>query len=515
MKNKTENKNELINKIAVKFIKIITICLPFTSFILINTNIDNDMYFMLPTGKYILENGFPHKDFLTIHSSMDIIVQQWLADVAFYKTYSVFGEVGLIAIVFIAAVLLIFLFYYLIHIITGKHLLSLFGTTIIAFWLFPSYLVTRPQIFTFIIIAAELICLEKYVKTGTSKHLVPIVILSLALINLHASMWMMLFAFMFPYFVQSLNIKIGKFKLESKCRFLPLAACAILSIAAGFVNPYGIDAMLYIFSSYGYDSINSFINEMIPVQITDTLGAEFFALIAIIILIYIVYRKGIFETRFVLLTVGTVFFGLTSYKAFSFFIIAAVPSVCNYIKNVNYSIPVERIKDKKTSVKSSVIRITGLIIVLFALCTAVILSTSDSANNTLDNSTNNDKNYVSVRYAPIADELDKLPKEKITLYTGFDAGPYFEFRGYKPYIDARAELFFKKNNNEFDYFNEFYELYLGKSDPKEFVDKYDFTHLVVSKSEYCLKNYLDSSENYTLIEKTETYYLYQSNDFKA
>lgn len=497
------------NRSATKFIRIISFLLPFISFIVIKTQPNNDIYFMLPTGKYILENGFATKDFLTFHSSMDIVIQQWLSDIIFYKTYSVFGEKGLIALVFIVAALLILMVYYLIHIISGRHYISLFGTTVTAIYLFPSFLTTRPQIFSYLIIFAELICLEKYVKTKKNVHLIPIVFLSVALINLHASMWLMLFAYMFPYFIQALHIKLGKINIESKCRLIPLIVCAVFSLIAGFANPYGIKAMLYIFSSYGYDSINNFINEMKPVTITDTVGAAFFALAAAIILVYIIYRKGTFETRFVLLTVGTMFFGFTSYKAFAFFIIAAVPSLCAYIKDIKLK-PSLKKKNKKTSLgKRSALRIAAVVIVLCAVCTAVISSQTNSS----ENAAAYDTNYSELRFSPIADELDKLPKDKIKLFCGFDAGPYFEFRGYKPYIDARAEIFFKVNNNDYDYYNEYIDLYKGILPAKDFVEKYDFTHLVVSDSEYCLKNYLDESKDFRIICETEKYTLYEKADF--
>ena len=42
---------------------------------------DSDMYFLIATGREILENGIPHTNVWTIDSSSGIIVQQWLYDV--------------------------------------------------------------------------------------------------------------------------------------------------------------------------------------------------------------------------------------------------------------------------------------------------------------------------------------------------------------------------------------------------------------------------------------------------
>ena len=70
-----EKKKTNINN-APRWFKALMLLSVFVGSVLINTEIDADMFFMLPTGKYILENGFPVTDFLSMHSSMDIIVQQ-------------------------------------------------------------------------------------------------------------------------------------------------------------------------------------------------------------------------------------------------------------------------------------------------------------------------------------------------------------------------------------------------------------------------------------------------------
>ena len=54
---------------------------PFLSVLWVKTSLDNDTYWIIKTGEYICKNGIPTKDFLTIHSNMDLVVQQWLSDI--------------------------------------------------------------------------------------------------------------------------------------------------------------------------------------------------------------------------------------------------------------------------------------------------------------------------------------------------------------------------------------------------------------------------------------------------
>ena len=52
-----ENKRININN-APRWFKALMLLSVFIGAVLIKTEIDADMYFLLPTGKYILENGF-------------------------------------------------------------------------------------------------------------------------------------------------------------------------------------------------------------------------------------------------------------------------------------------------------------------------------------------------------------------------------------------------------------------------------------------------------------------------
>lgn len=105
--------------------------------------------------------------------------------------------------------------------------------------------VTRPQVFTYCIILIELICLEKYIKDGKIKHLIALPILSVAVVNLHASMWTMLFIFLLPYLANALPIKI-KGKSVSCCKILPLIITALIMIPCGMITPYGIKGLSFI-----------------------------------------------------------------------------------------------------------------------------------------------------------------------------------------------------------------------------------------------------------------------------
>jgi hypothetical protein len=104
--------------------------------------------------------------------------------------------------------------------------------------------------------------------------------------------------------------------------------------------------------------------------------------------------------------------------------------------------------------------------------------------------------------------------ESAKVYSSFNDGSYVEFRGYKAYIDPRAEYFLKKNNGKADIFKEFYDLQHGNLDAHEFLEKYDFTHLLVAKDDWLYNRIDTTKENYfVLYENTDKgYRLYARND---
>lgn len=496
-----EKKKTNINN-APRWFKALMLLSVFIGAVLIKTEIDADMFFMLPTGKYILENGFPVTDFLSMHSSMDIIVQQWLSDIIFYGIYKILGEAGLIALVFVCFAAYSVLIFKLCRLISSNFFISYLAVFISNFYVANLFMQTRPQIFTYIIIVCELLALEYYIKTKKAVYLAALPVLSVLLVNLHSSMWLMLIVFMLPYIVQAIPIKIGKIKQEPCCKLWHLLIAAIAVVLFGLINPYGIKAELYLFSSYGYEEINSLIGEMQPTNLTEPYGIIFFALIGLVVILCIAYKKGSFQTHHALLILGTLVLALSSYKGIAYFFIGAVPSITYYFKDKQFMIESSD-KPQNSKDKKKRTALIGSFCALLCVLAVTVVSTQGGSEKQAEPSTIPEKAQGFMEY------LEKEDKGNMVLYAGFNTGAYLEFNGYKPYLDARAELFLKDNNHEFDYFSEYYSLVNGSVYYKDFLDKYGFTHLVVEGKEAYLLNSLQHDSDYELIYSDEYYSLFE------
>ena len=482
-----------INDTPIAF-RLIYLLFPLAGLLLISRFLDNDFYFLYPTGEYIVNNGFPVKDFLSMHTDMNIVIQQWATDVLFYFIYSHLGRAGIICFVYLCYIAFAAIIFRLCKLICDNEFVAAMTAFAADLVIAKVYMLTRPQAISYILLLLEFYALESYVKTKKLRFLALIPLISVALINFHCSMWLMLFVIAAPYAAAAIPVKAKKVKLEPCCSFVKLLITGVISFAAGFINPYGFRAMTYLLTSFGYKEINKCIGEMKATSVDSSLGIIFFAVFALIMGIIAVGKKRNYSTRFVLMFAGTALLAAMNLKSVGFFFAFGLPAFSYYIKDFEPMLTVDEQKRKKTPKEKAELALLAVIIVAAIAGAVYYVSFTDSDAS--------EEQQYEQRYRDldvIIDELGSEKKEDIVLYTCFDLGPYLEFSGYHPYIDCRAELFFKNNNGDFDYFTEHTNCIDGVLYYKDFVDKYEFTHLIVLKSESCLYNGLIRDEDYELV----------------
>ena len=98
------NKIEIKHKYIEKIILIVFMFLPILT---IPLYLDNDSWFLLNHGKYVLEYGFPHYEPFTIHQNMEFVMQQWLFSVLYWIVYRSLGKSGVMVCIYICAFLIV------------------------------------------------------------------------------------------------------------------------------------------------------------------------------------------------------------------------------------------------------------------------------------------------------------------------------------------------------------------------------------------------------------------------
>lgn len=466
------------------------LAIPFVFVCYENRRIDNDIWFLLTSGRYAVQHGVPTIDPFTIHEGLKMIMQQWLSASIFWQIYNIFGEIGLLTLMYVVTILLMFFTYKLFYKTSNNKKLSIIFASL-AIFLSKEFIVARPQIFTYLILLIEVFLLESYVKSNNRKYLYALPLLSLMQINLHASMWYFQFIFLLPFLCNALkikNISIESYKIK------PLLITMLFMFVVGFINPYGYEAMTFIFKSYGISSINNSIGEMR--NLTYDSFAKPLIVIFFIIILSMNYNKKIkLDVRHICFFCGTSLLAFMHNKCFPYFVFMSLYSLVYLFKDIKINkknkvyLKMRKLYDNKYIKRFIKSTLTATVIML--LCTPIITI------------------YFSVKYSVFEPEdlveaveflSDNYNLEDITLFVDFNNGGYTEFKGIKSYIDPRAEVFFKKLNGKEDIYDEYTGVYSDiLFDYEAFVNKYKFTHMIVFYRQRYLEDYMKTREDYETV----------------
>lgn len=489
------NNNEITSPLMSKAWQCFFKVFMFVPLLMISFELDNDIWFLLNSGRYVMQNGFPFTEPFSIHEGMSFVMQQWLSAVIFWLCYSVFGKVCLLIVVALTFAAIIFILYRLCMLVSEGNFLVSFGVTVITAAYMSYFYRTRPYIFTVLILAVLIFALEKYARTKSVKWLILLPFLSVLLINLHASMWMMFFVLMLPFFVDAFKFRVLFVRGEGYSK-LPLVVAAVISAAAGFINPCGIDAMTYLLRSYGHQEISKVVGEMYPPNIMTSVGIMIFSSFLVVVLIYCLYRKGETKLRYFLLTLGTAFLTLSNVRSYILFLLCATFPLAYYLKDLKQN---EKQTEAKTKTESSkqktrIILVSLICILLIGIIPIRMLKQDESAG------------LPECRHA-VDFLLKNTDSEKVRLYTGYNDGDYAQYMGFKTYIDARAEVYCIENNGKADIMQEYYDMEMGNVNYRHVLAKYNFTHLLVNPGDI-LYIYLEDDDGYKKIYDDNVYKIF-------
>ena len=487
--------DELLHKgdIAVKdrlFIKLIIFapCL-----MVLFRSLDNDIWWLLNSGRYVLQHGIPHIEPFTIHQGFHFVMQSWLSSVIFWVTYSHLGAVGIKVLVMLFYIMMVYIFYKLCMKVSENYFLVSFVVSFAAGYIISCDMTSRPYIFSTFFFALEVFLLESYRLSNKIKYILFLPLFSVLLINLQAAMWPMLFVLLIPYVIESFKFKIGPFVspgAEKKVLFSVIAAM----IAVGFINPYGLEAMTYLARTYGIATINEHIREMQPADITIFLGQLTFAGILAVILIFTKHGNGKKRLRYTLLAIGTAYLALSAIRSLPLFAICAFFPMAAYLKDFE-----PKIKQEPATKKTLQLR-KILIVLIVITVTGLLVITNDSYK------------VKNRDIALLKNTIDYIIKNedvsKVTLFTEYKTGGMAEFKGIPGYMDARAEVFVKKENRKADVLDEYFNMQSGAVYYKDVLNKYHFTHILLTK-DGILNVYLPHDSDYKLVYSNENYNLYE------
>lgn len=473
---------------------------------------DADTIFVMNLGRYILEHGIPYVDPFTVHENLKLVAQQWLSGVFFWEAYKNFGVNGLLLIDFVASSAMILLYWRLCLLVSGGNkILSFAMAFIVGLMIFPSA-VPRPHILSTPLLVAEVFLLEKFTRTEKAKFLLPLLPISVLIINLHAAVWLMTLVLCLPFFFVR-NVRHETFLLAA---MIGISLC-------GFINPYGFDAITYVFRSYGIEIINKNIPEMFAPSAQDFTGKFFYLTEALVIFALAKFKV---PWRYIFLSGGIIFMALMHARnLLIFYLIATVP-VAYALRDltpekflsgkilpklvfllplaVNTAMITMTLSDNSFQKLNVLIQILFAVTTLFVLYTVLVVRvegrilhpqilprkifslfvTAFIISGIYMSTLSNSNSKIEGPYTQAIKFLLRSERpEDIALYAPQGAGGLAGSFGIRYYIDSRSEVFIKANNGRKDIFREYVDLCSGKLYYKDFFNRYKFTHIIVTNKE--------------------------------
>lgn len=439
-----------------------------------------DIFYLIPQGKYILNNGIYHIDPFSIHNGLHVVVQNYMSSCLFYLIFKVFSWNGFVIYTIICNALICYLIYKICLLISSNNKGLSIIIMVINDILLYCFLVPRPQLLSYINLLLVIYLLELYVHKNNKKYLYFIPMISILQINMHASLWIMIFLFMLPYIVEGI---FNKYNIK------PILFIFLISLVCGLINPYGLENITFIFGSFHNKYMTSLIPELYKTAFNTLWGTIFLIILIINSLIYIIFVNKKVKIRYLCLYLGTMILGLSSLKGFSNYLLCSIFPFAYYFRNKKFNIDY--------SIMSKLCNI--FIIVLIIISSLLIVLKRNEVQ----------EYFAGNSYSFLLKHYDK---DDIRLYSIMEDGGYGMFLGVKSYLDCRAEYFIKYNNKKYDILKEYFLLQHSKININEFLDKYKFTHLLLNSGDIMFK--LSEIKGYKLvyIDKEYEYKLYVRED---
>jgi hypothetical protein len=395
---------------------------------------DPDFWWHLKTGQLIVQtHSIPHVDpFSFTKLGGTWITHEWLSEALIYTLFQL-GGFGLLIFLFALIITGAFLISYLRCPGGTRPYVAGFVLVLGAISTAPTWGV-RPQMISLLITSIFLYLLDGYKRDGKYKFLIPLPLITLIWVNLHAG-YLLGLALMGIYIFGGLvEILIAQFHNSERTGGLTalrpiLIQCCFLGacVLAALANPNGIKIIIYPFQTLISPSMQQFIQEWFSPDFHQLMWQPFAWLILALIGIGMISKKSISPTN-VLLTLFLGYAALRSMRNIPLFVIAVIPFLSDQVGSL-VNIPIE---------KGTPSRLFSMIVPILLLSLVLIISLR----------------FMQVVREQSATESENFPKAAVdwllenksqgNLFNSYGWGGYLIWKTYpeyRVYIDGRADVY--------------------------------------------------------------------------
>ena len=451
------------------------------------SSFDADGYFLIASGREILNNGLTYNHPFSVAHNMYYVVQQWL-----YTIYLAWLDgLGVLAVLFGVFLVTCFFIYTEIIFLKERNKTITKGIAICLSLFFVccniTYMINvRPEAISVILMVLQFVCFEKYKDKSKIIFLSPLPLIFLLEANIHMSMILIHIIFFIPYFLKVPNKLLYFFRLKDN--HIPfnknIGIILLVSFIFSLINPYGIEGVNYLYNALTAKTFDYiYVLEVSKLQLASLNGVRLLLLIGIL---WGITKKKLVNSDTFLFVVGISLMYAFAIRNSMFIII----SMLFLAGELDYNLKIKECSKR--------LLIYPLIIIFVGIYNLSMMNIAfDSYNSVI-----NEKEDLPVNCVTY---LEKNEEKNIKIFTGFNWGGYLEYLGYKNiFIDARPELYMSKlNKTENNLLVEYSQiaLYKDMNSPEifhnkieMFLNKYEFNYILLdNKIEKVLGVYLTCS----------------------
>ena len=395
---------------------------------------DPDFWWHLRTGQFIMQtHTIPHSDlFSYTKAGAPWITHEWLSELFIYALFRA-GSYGLLIFVFSLIISGAFLFTYLRSADYTRPYMAGFALLLGAISSAPTW-GARPQMISLLLASLFLFLLDRYSRGGKLEFLIPLPLIMLLWVNLHAGYFLGLG--LIGIFIAGglIEMLLAGFSKGTHVEHVPtlkdiISLCVTLCLCILFslANPNGMNIIIYPFQTLTSPSMQQFIQEWFSPDFHQLMWQPLAWLILALIVAGMISKKSISPANILLVTVFG-YAALISMRNIPFFALAAIPVLSEQVGSL--------IKIRASDHVSG--RLFRLAIPVLLGCILLITSLR----------------FIQVVRQQPETEAENFPKTAVdwllahaptgNLFNSYTWGGYLIWRTYpeyRVYIDGRADVY--------------------------------------------------------------------------
>ncbi len=570
-KHKNKEKKEDSPKIkAIKFNILAIVAIVIFCISLCPITLQNDTYYTIKIGEHIVNTKtVDMQDPFSWHENLPYTYPHWAYDVIIYLIYNAFGLMGIfISTIVLACVLGVLMYFTNCKISKNKPIA--FFITIGAMYLMKDYIAARAQLVTFILLELAILLIEKFLETKKVRYPIGIVLISIAIANLHCAVWPFFFVIFLPYvaeyliftiidaepiykvkqklydirikiynkllnkkkekYTEKINRTIAKKEeaIEDHKKFIEnqknrrenpyrikyeknkatkwLILVMVICAFTGLLTPLGDTPYTYLYKTMQGNTTEN-ISEHLPLTL---INAKEILVTLVAVLAIMLFTDTKIRLKDLFMLAGLALLMFMTRRQVSMFVLFGSAIIAKLIADL-----FRKYDDRGLAeLENIMISTLGTIAVICIIALLAILEIRPKV----------DDKFVNVSSYPVDAATyitENLDLKSIKLFNEYNYGSYLIFRGIPVFIDSRADLYapeFNKIENSEDAElakgRDIFSDYIGASTISRYYErvfeKYDITHMILSKKSK-LNMLVEKDDRYNQIYSDEYFVIYERN----